>query len=637
MSGHWFSAAFYPAAPARRLALLRIAVGLFAFGYLALRYVGFTSVATLSARQFAPVGAVRLLSQPLPGAAVQALLVAALLFAAAFALGVRYRVTAPLFALLLLWVTSYRSSWGMLFHTDNLLVLHVLLLAPAPAADALSVDARGGSSPAPADDGRYGWALRAVCLVTIVTYVVAGVAKLKLGGLGWLEGEQLRGQIAYDNLRKVELGREASALGVWFVRHPAFFPPLAALTLLVELGAPLVLLHRRVALVWSLLAWGFHVGVAMLMNIKFPYPLAFVPYLAFFRLELWHESWLGGALKRRLPAFLSAALTVGCVNPALPPLVTHAPQTVDPQGPIIVLGDTQRTSWAEELWGREQNERPRRQLMATIAAQERPAFVVHLGDMVVSGASAFEWRYFDHLVSPLTARGIRIRPLLGNHDYWGNDAVALERATAGEHFPELATRFYSATHRGLGLIWLDSNLRGRRGREQARWYQDTLAAFECSPSTRAVLVFTHHPPFTNGKGKHPESYVVEQILQPFLRSPKAQVMLSGHVHGYERFEHAGKTFVVTGGAGGGRVSYEAPGAGGERPAYQHPSDGLRPFNYVSISLAPDTLRFETKCLGAGNGCNAGRLDQFSVALPPATQKNCEKKSTVAAVPNGGQK
>jgi hypothetical protein len=613
---------FYPAAPARRLALLRIAMGVFAFGYLASRYVGFTSVATLSARQFAPVGAARLLSQPLPGAAVQALVVGALLFAAAFALGVRYRVTAPLFALLLLWVTSYRSSWGMLFHTDNLLVLHVLVLAAAPAADALSLDARRGRAPAPDDDGRYGWALRTICLVTIVTYVVAGVAKLKLGGLGWLAGEQLRGQIAYDNLRKVELGREASALGVWFVRHPAVFPPLAALTLLVELGAPLALLHRRAALVWSLLAWGFHVGVALLMNIKFPYPLAFVPYLAFFRLERWHESKLGGALRRRLPAFLAAALSVSCVNPALPPLVTQAPRTADARGPIVVLGDTQRTSWAEELWGREQNEQPRRQLIATIAAQERPAFVVHLGDMVVSGASAFEWRYFDHLVSPLGARGIRIRPLLGNHDYWGNDSVALERATTRQRFPELATRFYAATHRGLGLIWLDSNLRGRRGHAQARWYRATLAAFECSPSTRAVLVFTHHPPFSNGKGKQPEDYVVEQILPPFLQSPKARVMLSGHVHGYERFERAGKVFVVTGGAGGGRVEYEAPGASGERPAYQHPNNGRRPFNYVRITLAPDALDFETRCLGAGNGCKNGRLDQFLVSLPPVKHEAC---------------
>lgn len=628
----------YPAAPARRLALLRVLVGAFALGYLAFRFNGFTSVATLAAWQFAPVGAARLLSQPLPSPAVFALVLAALTGAVAFTLGFRYRVSAPLFALLLLWVTSYRSSWGMLFHTDNLLVLHVLLLALAPAADSFSLDARRHGSPAASDDGRYGWALRAVCVVTVVTYVVAGIAKLKLGGWGWLEGEQLRGQIAYDNLRKIELGREASALGVWFVRHPAFFPPLAALTLLVELGAPLVFLHRRVALVWALAAWGFHVGVAVLMNIKFPYPLSFVPYLAFFRLELWHETKLGAALKRRLPAFLLAALGAGCANPSLPPLVSEAPQTVDPQGPIIVLGDTQRTSWAEEeLLGREQNEQPRRDLMAAIAERERPAFVVHLGDMVVSGASRFEWTYFDHLVSPLTARGIPIRPVLGNHDYWGKDSLALANASAPEHFPQLATHFYSAKHRGLGLIWLDSNLHGRKARAQDRWYRDTLAAFECSPSTRAVLVFTHHPPFTNGAHRHPEAYVVDRVLPPFLASPKAQVMLSGHVHGYERFTQGGKTFVVSGGAGGGRVEYEAPPPGDERTQYRHPHLGPRPFNYVRIEIGTDALRFETKCLVIDNGCTNGKLDSFSVALPPAGQKNCDKKSTEASAPNGGQK
>jgi hypothetical protein len=281
--------AWYAPAPALRLALFRSLLGVFAFGYVLARFTGFTSVATLEAWQFAPVGAARLLSHPLPAVWVSAIVVVTLLLAAAFTVGLRYRWTAPAFALSLLWVTSYRSSWGMLFHTDNLLVLHVLLLSLAPAADAWSIDARLAPAP-PGEDGRYGWALRAVCVLTVVTYFVAGVAKLKLGGFGWLEGEQLRGQIAFDNLRKIQLGRSASELGVWFVKHPAFFPPLAVLTLLVELGAPLALLRTRFALLWALAAFSFHVGVAVLMNIKFPYPLSFVPYLAFFRLErAWHQ------------------------------------------------------------------------------------------------------------------------------------------------------------------------------------------------------------------------------------------------------------------------------------------------------------------------------------------------------------
>ncbi|HEY6078636.1 MAG TPA: hypothetical protein VIW29_07525, partial [Polyangiaceae bacterium] len=296
MTKGWRSAWREPA-PARRLALLRVLVGGFAVLYLLARFRDFTNMSALATWQFSPVGAAQLLHEPLPQPAVVAGVVGALLLGAAFTLGLRYRLVAPLFALLLLWVTSYRSSWGMLFHTDNLLLLHVLLLAAAPAADAY---AWGGRSEVPASadavHARYGWAIQALCLLTVVTYLVAGVAKLKLAGLGWLDGEQLRAQIAYDNLRKIELGRGPSSFGVWLVRHPALFPALAVLTLVVELGAPLALLHRRLALVWALAAWGFHVGVVVSMNIKFPYPLAWVPYLAFFRVERLAETALGRRL-----------------------------------------------------------------------------------------------------------------------------------------------------------------------------------------------------------------------------------------------------------------------------------------------------------------------------------------------------
>ena len=122
-------------------------------------------------------------------------------------------------------------------------------------------------------------------VVTACTYVVAGIAKLKLGGSQWFGGELLRSQIAFDNLRKIELGSSFSSFGVWMIRHPFLFAPLAAATLAVELGAPLSLRGGRVALVWCCAAWAFHVGIALMMNIGFPYPLSFVAYLPAFRVE----------------------------------------------------------------------------------------------------------------------------------------------------------------------------------------------------------------------------------------------------------------------------------------------------------------------------------------------------------------
>jgi hypothetical protein len=192
----------------------------------------------------------------------------------AFALGVAYRVVAPLAALALLWTLSYRNAWGQPFHTENLLVLHVLALACSPAADAWAL------APARAGEPRdYGWAIKLLAALTAATYVVAGLAKLRLAGTAWLDGEQLRNQIAIDNARKVLLGAAPSRLARPLLAHPSWFTGFSIATLAIELGAPLALLGRRVARAWASSAWLFHVGVLALMNIVFPYPLVGLAFL----------------------------------------------------------------------------------------------------------------------------------------------------------------------------------------------------------------------------------------------------------------------------------------------------------------------------------------------------------------------
>src|SRR5690349_3471213 len=106
--------------------------------------------------------------------------------------------------------------------------------------------------------------------------------------------------------------------------------------------------------------------------------------------------------RRCLVSVLAWIGLVACAGPPLPPLAGPAQPTVSSEGPIVVLGDTQRTLPVESFFcGREQNEFERRALIEQIAREERPAFVVHLGDMVSFGASGQEWEYFDRLVSPL--------------------------------------------------------------------------------------------------------------------------------------------------------------------------------------------------------------------------------------------
>lgn len=290
---------WFPAVPAERLAAFRILVGGFAVGYLLARLPVFWADAHGPRAEWEPHGVVDLvLAQPLPAPAVYALLLATIALAAAFAVGWRHAVVAPVFGVALLWVLTYRSSWGMLYHTENLLVLHALVVAFAPAADAWSLDARrrGGAPPPP--DGRYGWALRACAAVTVITYVLAGVAKLRIAGWDWIDGAQLRDQIAYDNLRTAVYGATPSWLATPLLAHPWFFTGLAALTMIVELGAPVALLHPRVAAAWALAAWGFHVGVLALMHIVFIYPLLGLAYAPLLPVER-PLRWLGQRLTRQ--------------------------------------------------------------------------------------------------------------------------------------------------------------------------------------------------------------------------------------------------------------------------------------------------------------------------------------------------
>lgn len=308
-----FDRYFYAPAPAERLAWLRILIGGYSLGYLCARFSALTNVTRFHALEFVPVGPTALLEAPLGAPWVAAHLLLAIALGAAFTLGFRFRFTGPAFAASLLWVTAYRNSWGMKFHVENLMALHVVLLAGARAADDLSWDA--WRRPRVLDQhGRYGWALRAMAIVTVTTYVLAGVAKLKLAGAAWLDGDFLRAEIAHDNLRKLELGGLYSPLGAWLVTYSWPFGTLAWLTLLIELGAPLALFGRRLAFAWAALAFSFHVGVAALMLIIFPYQLAALAFLPFFRVERWR--WLRALSARLRPP--SAAHTTA------PPAITHS-------------------------------------------------------------------------------------------------------------------------------------------------------------------------------------------------------------------------------------------------------------------------------------------------------------------------
>jgi HTTM domain len=272
-------------APAERLAVLRLLAGSFSVAYLLIRLPAFLALADAPARSFHPVGLFSPLAGPWSATTVRVLVLATIALGVAFTVGLWFRVTGPVFAVGLLLLCTYRSSWGQLLHFENLMVLQVLIIGFAASADALALGPARRRHGRPPVDAAYGWPVRLAALVTVLTYALAGVAKLRLGGLQWMVGDTLRNHVAYSAARLDLLGGTPSPLGRRLVAQAWVFPPLATATVLVELAAPVALLGGRLRNAWVVAAWLLHAGVAALMFVVFPYPLFLVAFAPFFRLE----------------------------------------------------------------------------------------------------------------------------------------------------------------------------------------------------------------------------------------------------------------------------------------------------------------------------------------------------------------
>lgn len=279
---------WFAAAPAARLAVLRVATGIFALWYLLSRLDMFASISRdTPVELFDPVGLARWLSAPLTEGAHEVALLAMTALAVLYTLGVGFRVTGPLFAIVLAFVLSYRNSWSMVYHSNNALVLQVLVIALAPSARVLSVDALfSGRFWSRESGSRFGWPVRLIIAVTTSTYLLAGIAKIA-GPLGWswALGANLRGQVAVDALRKDMFGSSASPLAYDLYGEVWVFTLLGLSSLIIELGAPLALLHRRLAWVWAVSAFGMHWGIYAIMGIEFRYCLSGVIFLCCFPVE----------------------------------------------------------------------------------------------------------------------------------------------------------------------------------------------------------------------------------------------------------------------------------------------------------------------------------------------------------------
>jgi uncharacterized membrane protein YphA (DoxX/SURF4 family) len=296
---------FAPITPASP-ALLRAALGLFLLGRHTLDLTWVTGTTGRAAFLGDPTPLVAwLLPFPLPGEARVVYTVVYLAAAACCAVGLFGRVSLVFFTAIYVVTAAYGSSWGIINHASIAIAYALIFLSLSPGADRFTLDRllrwawrrrRGEQTPLwPAlrgdDVPRYGLELLSIGMA--LAYAASGFAKLRHGGLGWLDGSTLQMHLqGVPRMPQLFIGpvdpstvdafRDGfgltsylyasipTSLGNVVSTLPAACAALAVATVVIELGVPvLLLLGGRARRFGVVVAVGFHVGIMVLMNISF--------------------------------------------------------------------------------------------------------------------------------------------------------------------------------------------------------------------------------------------------------------------------------------------------------------------------------------------------------------------------------
>ena len=289
---------------------------------------------------------------------------------------------------------------------------------------------------------------------------------------------------------------------------------------------------------------------------------------------------------------------------------------------FAVVGDTQRTSFWECIIGREVNDNETKLIIKNIA-ESKMRFVVFLGDMVFDGGNEKHWQYFDRTIMPLREATLPILPVLGNHEYWGNRAAA--KNYVEERFKNFQDKtWYSKQNGPLGMIFVNSNhneMSTTMWNEQINWLKALISVWDFKNDIKGVILFAHHPPYTNSMVVSSDLKTRKDVVTIFCETRKALVMVTGHAHGYERFENVNDSiscsrhlnlnqnltykgindfrsqpiqFIVSGGGGGPRPTKLRKDY---LDSFKGPSP--RPFNFLIVGSSEDGMKISVQSLNKG--------------------------------------
>ncbi len=253
-------------------------------------------------------------------------------------------------------------------------------------------------------------------------------------------------------------------------------------------------------------------------------------------------------------------------------------------------------------------------------ADANPAFICFTGDIVYNGNDPEDWKVWDSETSVWRNRKIPVYPALGNHDLHGKEEVAL-----GNYFQRFSdlkgSRYYSGRAGNALVLVLDSSQDEISG-AQGQWLTDKLD--HVPAGVDFVLLMLHHPPYTSssddkkfggGHSSRTQEHALAKMLEARqARAPYRIVVFSGHVHNYERHEHGGVTYFVTG--GGAAHAYPI-----ERAADDPFQSKEVNYHYLLVEVDHQQLKVTMNRMDLSSGKAVWtQPDSVKIAIPVAAAK-----------------
>lgn len=171
-----------------------------------------------------------------------------------------------------------------------------------------------------------------------------------------------------------------------------------------------------------------------------------------------------------------------------------------------------------------------------------PEFVLHTGDLVGYGDQREAWGPEVFEPAQELMAHIPYFPVLGNHEYWSNGRSWFSSYFSLPHNEQ----WFAFSYGNVRFIGLDTNVSFQPGSVQQRWLSAELQSSAYRDATWHV-VYLHHPPFT--ASVYGDDMDVRQYLVPLFEQAQVDLVFAGHSHAYERYQHQGVHYVVTGGGG----------------------------------------------------------------------------------------